>query len=160
MQLSELYEIAITDTNQVITQAQKNAIFVKSCAVFFGQVKVKFELDLSSKTYDEAVADKKSEVGEFKVVMKTEKSPIDNTLYIFVEPTNYNSFDLPTDYMGDFINVCSFFVMQTTIKNNMFLRNAGIQGVELPQMDYTQIEQTLSNKYNIAISSTIGNLDD
>jgi hypothetical protein len=157
MQLSELYNIAITNNNQILTEEQKNALFLQSCITFFSQVKIKFELDLSLLSYDEAVANKKNEVGDFEVVMKTEKSPIDNTLYIFVEPTDYNNFDLPTNYSSDFIKVCSFFILQTSIKNNMFLRNAGIQGVELPQQDLSQIETYLSNRYSIGISSTVRN---
>lgn len=157
MQLTELYRIAVTNTSEILTDEQENFVFLQSCLIFFGKVKVKVELDLSNKTYDEAIEELKREIGDFKVKMKTKQSVINNKMYVFIEPKEYTNFDLDTNYSADFIKVCEFVILQTSLKNNMLLKNAGIQGFEVPQTNYQEIEDLLSKKYSISVTSTITN---
>jgi hypothetical protein len=148
MQLRELYNIALTKTDEALTDEQVEAVFQISCITFFSEVKPKFEIDIADSTYEDEIAKLQDNVGSFKVTEIVTDTNRPNIVIVRVIPLDYNNFDLPIDYQGAFVEVCEYFITSQTIKNLAWFKNVGMQDVLFTLPDYQAIKEDLRRKFN------------
>jgi len=148
MQLRDLYELALTKTDEALTDEQVEAVFQVSCITFFSEVKPKVQIDITDSTLDDEVAKLKDKIGEFEVIEYVNDVNRPNIIILRINPLDYNNFDLPIDYQGAFIEVCEYIITSQTIKNIAWFKNVGIQDVLFNLPDYQVVKEDLRRKFN------------
>jgi hypothetical protein len=144
MQLRELFDLKLFLVDEVLDDDQVDKAFLSACITFFSIVKIKIV----------KYSDEYNLLTEFKEISSF--TDIELVEYSIISPTNFDNFDLPLQYNEDFLSVCEFVIIQTSIKNIAMLKNLNIEEMQqTQQQDITQIKEYLTRKYSTSIGKTL-----
>ena len=146
MKLYDLFNNALNISDEVITEEQKASIFLNACFMFFGIVNVHIK---TNNIEDLEI------LGSY-IIKEQKKSLVDDGLIFYtIKPDDIYSFNLPFEYCNDFIEVCKFLIIDTSLKNINQLKNLGV--TELPIQNDTKeaVKNYLTSRYNIEAGATI-----
>jgi len=158
MQLKDLFNLKLSITEEALSDNQIDSAFQVSCLVFFSEVKVTLlyngdeEIYVGYKDEDDTLG---FGIGKFQI-----KHIFEDTMtggkFIRIVPLDYNDFDLPIEYNDDFMLVCEYVILSTSLKNLNMLKSLGIdESIQTLPMDIQAIRDILNKKYNVFTGETI-----
>jgi predicted RNA binding protein with dsRBD fold (UPF0201 family) len=153
MKLQDIFNTAMIITSEVLSTEQETSVKSAVDIVFFSEVVIKFKLDTSILSYEEALSNLQDIHGDLEVI---ENIVSDLDTVVFVRPLDLIKFDLPLNYQGEYLSLCEFMILNTSLKNTNTLKGLGIDELSQQQtIDISTIKQNLKNKFNIGIGSTL-----
>ena len=147
----ELFAIQYNITEEALSQEQYDSAFFVACSIFFSEAPIKITYDPNEKTID----DLKVQYGDFEILKEEDLLEI-NKKSLKVMPSDYETFKLPSIYHQDFLMVCEYVILQTTLKNLNMLKNLGIDEMvaQLP-IQLVELKQQLRQKYDTEIGFSV-----
>lgn len=150
MLLRELFNLQLSLTEEALSTDQVESAFTSSCLIFFSDVKPVYR---TTSTVDISVGFKDTtnvlglDIGKFEI---KEIVPKEDYKLIRVTPLEFSTFDLAIEYNNDFMLVCEYLILQTSLKNINMLKNLGIDEMvqQLP-MDLQSLRATLRQSFSI-----------
>lgn len=158
MQLRDLYNIAKDTTEEVITDAQNDSVFNYVNIIFFSIVKPTYVAIIGTKTIDEIEIELTSLVGQIDIIENlasfAKEIPV---VYIKHAPKDYNDFNLLDVYQSDYLMVCEYLILNTSMKNiNMIKSSFGVEEIaQQTQLNINELRDSLAKKYQIEETSSI-----
>ena len=158
MQLKDLFDLKFSITEEALSDTQKDNAFKVSCLVFFSEVKITLlyngdeEINVGYKDENDTLG---FGIGNFQIKQIFEDT-ITGGKFIRIVPLDYNNFDLPIEYNDDFMQVCEYVILSTSLKNLNMLKSLGIdESIQNLPMDLQAVKEILNKKYNIYFGDTI-----
>jgi len=158
MQLKDLFDLKFSITEEALSDTQKDNAFKVSCLVFFSEVKITLlyqgDVDIYVGYKDED-DDLEFGLGDIQIKQIFEDTTTGGK-FIRVVPLDYDEFDLPIEYNDDFMLVCEYVILSTSLKNLNMLKSLGIdESIQNLPMDIQAIKEILNKKYNVFTGNTI-----
>jgi len=158
MQLKDLFDLKFSITEEALSDTQKDNAFKVSCLVFFSEVKITLlyqgdiDIYVGYKDEDDNLG---FGLGDIQIKQIFEDTTTGGK-FIRVVPLDYDEFDLPIEYNDDFMLVCEYVILSTSLKNLNMLKSLGIdESIQNLPMDIQAIKEILNKKYNVFTGNTI-----
>lgn len=156
LELRGVYDNTVNSLSVVLTDTQKEALFLTSFYEFFNWVQpiVKIakevsELNEVKEGYQDIMDSLGLDIGAFEV---KEVIKFDEYDKLRISPLQPDNFKLETSYIGDFQLVCKSIVKEVEQDNMQMMQGVGVESFQVEQVALSEVREYLRKRYQISVA--------
>jgi hypothetical protein len=156
VELRGVYDNTVNSLSVVLTDSQKESLFLTSFYEFFNWVQPIVKIPKNtSKQFD--VKEGYKDIGDFlglgigafevKEVIK-----FDEFDKLRISPLQAGNFKIETSYIGDFQLVCKSIVKEVEQDNMQMMQGVGVESFQVEQVSLSEVREYLRKRYQISVA--------